>query len=177
VSAINDIPSITVKQLKDNYLGLFAEKSFSKGELILAINGIITNQPTKYSIQTDKNKHLDVLQIRWPISAQYFWIFINHSCDPNGYIHYHDLTFRSLRHVEKGEQLFFNYNTTEWMLAYPFKCQCNSRQCSGEINGYKFLSTGECKAIASITALHLRQPISFTQKIFSGRLLLKTPQL
>lgn len=164
MSVITDISFISVRQLEDNYWGLFAEKNFAKGEIIIAINGIITNRPTKYSIQTDKNKHIDVLQARWPIPAQYFWIFINHSCDPNGYINSHDLTFCSLRHVEKGEQLFFNYNTTEWMLADPFKCECNSRQCSGEINGYNFLSTEERKSIVSITALHLRRSFLLPKK-------------
>lgn len=35
--------------------------------------------------------------------------------------------------------LAFNYLTTEWDMSCKFTCLCGSKQCFGEINGYKYL--------------------------------------
>ena len=38
--------------------------------------------------------------------------------------------------IRIGEQIVYNYNTTEYEMAEPFACRCGSAQCGGEIRGF-----------------------------------------
>lgn len=45
-----------------------------------------------------------------------------------------------------GEDLFFNYNTTEWTMSCPFQCSCHTCQAEGRsrlVRGFAYLSAKE----------------------------------
>lgn len=69
--------------------------------------------------------------------------FINHSCNPScQMLHENDRVYlAAIRDIEAGEELTFNYNTTEFdMREHWFNCLCGSPDCMKEIKGYNHLT-------------------------------------
>jgi hypothetical protein len=46
----------------------------------------------------------------------------------------------AVRDIPAGEELTFDYLTTEWEMATPFACRCGAADCRGLIQGFKHLS-------------------------------------
>jgi uncharacterized protein len=66
-------------------------------------------------------------------------IYINHKCTPNVYF-MDELTIVSMRDIEPGEELTYDYATTEsyeWPIGeynpYTCKCNCHSEKCRGVV--------------------------------------------
>ena len=135
--------NITV-QYDDGYKGLFASKDIRAGSVIFHLKGCVSTCANKYSIQLSRNKHLDFPPVRKPNDdLDYAWQYLNHSCDPNGYLNAAEYCFRALRNISKGEEITFNYLATEYELASPFRCGCRSVNCFGLIRGNKFLTADQ----------------------------------
>lgn len=125
---------------KDGFKGVFAKADIEINSFV-KLEGVVSGHPTKYSIQLDENTHLNMPTDEGMIdSPDFFWRYLNHSCQPNGYINTVELAFRPLRKISKGEQCTFNYLTTEYEMAAPFDCLCGAAKCFGFIRGYKHLS-------------------------------------
>lgn len=123
---------------REGYKGLFAKQAFVEDAVIFYLKGRVSTRPTKYSIQLDSDKHLDFPLVRKQNDdLDYSWQFLNHSCDPNGYMNIAEYAFRALRNISKGEEITFNYLTTESELATPFNCNCGAAGCLGVIRGNK----------------------------------------
>jgi SET domain-containing protein len=119
--------------------GVFAKESIEPDAIILQLQGSITTRPTKFTIQLSPDCHLEAPPLRdTDLQLNYAWLFLNHSCDPNGSIDASDRTFRALRSIAAGEEITFNYLTTEAKLAAPFVCSCGAANCFGQIRGYDF---------------------------------------
>jgi hypothetical protein len=119
---------------------VLALRPVAPGGVVLRIEGVITDRPSRYSIQVAWDEHiaregedLETLLDRYP------WLFLNHSCDSNAMVRGRDLV--AIRSILAGEEITFNYNTTEYDMAAPFACHCGSPFCAGEIRGFKGLST------------------------------------
>ena len=124
---------------REGYKGLFAKEAFVEDSVIFLLKGMVSTRPTKYSIQLDGDKHLDFPLVRKPNDdLDYAWQYLNHSCEPNGYMNIAEFAFRALRSISKGEEITFNYLTTESDLATPFSCNCGSATCLGVIRGNKY---------------------------------------
>jgi hypothetical protein len=120
--------------------GLFARKDIIAGSVIFHLKGRVSTRATKYSVQLSSYKHIDFPPVRKPNDdLDYAWQYLNHSCEPNGYVNAVELSFCALRNIRKGEEITFNYLTTEYELAAPFRCGCQSANCFGFIRGNKFL--------------------------------------
>lgn len=105
------------------------------------------DHPTAYTIQFDKDIHYE------PLRGTYY---LNHSCNPTGYIFFDDCSFRALRDVRKGEELTFHYCTTELELSAPFQCVCGSENCMGWIRGFMHMSEGERERLFPLLSPYLR---------------------
>jgi SET domain-containing protein len=128
-------------QEKNGCKGVFAKEEIAMDSFI-KLEGVITSHPTRYSIRLGEDKHLSVPPDREVTqSHEFFWKYLNHSCQPNGEINTAELTFRPLRKIVQGEECTFNYLTTEYEMAAPFACHCGAANCFGLIRGYKYLST------------------------------------
>jgi len=128
-------------QYDDGYKGLFASKDLLAGSVIFHLKGCVSRRPNKYSIQLSRDKHLDFPPRRNPNDdLDYAWQYLNHSCEPNGYLNAAEYCFRAARNISKGEEITFNYLATEYELASPFRCGCRSVNCFGLIRGNKFLT-------------------------------------
>lgn len=131
-------------KLYKGYKGLYARKDIIAGSVIFDMKGRISRRGNKYSVQLGRDKHLDFPLIRKPNDhLDYAWQYVNHSCEPNGYVNAAEYSFCALTNISKGEEITFNYLTTEYELAAPFLCECRSAKCFGFIRGHKFLTADQ----------------------------------
>jgi SET domain len=58
--------------------------------------------------------------------------------DPNTFFQLENdrLVLTASRDIKEEEQITFNYCTTEWSMATPFKCLCGCQNCFGYISGF-----------------------------------------
>ena len=113
---------------RNNY-GLFANRSYEKGELILSLKGMIVASPTRTSIQMNENSHIE----------NFMAGKLNHHCDPTTEIEFNksdesniNLLVYALKDIPSGEQLTFDYETTESLMSDPFKCACHGKWIRGK---------------------------------------------
>jgi SET domain-containing protein len=104
-----------------------------KNEHILSFEHNFVTEPTNKTLRIDEHTHQQSTDSE---SAENF---IDHSCEPNAYIDWSDLTLRALRDIKKGETVTYNYFTSDWDDEDVFKCQCDTPSCKQWINGFKHL--------------------------------------
>jgi len=112
------------------------------GETVFYLSGHIVSLPTKYTIQLDADRHV--------LCQDSDWRLMNHACEPNVRIDVERREMVAVRDIPPGEELNFNYNTTEWSMTSPFTCGCGSPRCAGEIRGFRFLSEEQRQEIAPL---------------------------
>ena len=136
---------------------LVAIRPILAGERLFRMEGDRTPRPSRYSVQIGEELHVDLgpgYTIE-EILDRYFWRFMNHGCDPNLLITVEEVV--ALRDIEPGVALTFNYNTTEWNMAEPFRCHCGSPQCLGTIRGFKHLTAAQRERLHPHATPHLLQ--------------------
>lgn len=85
--------------------------------------------------------------------------YFNHSCDPTTRINFSRYTFEALRDIATGEEITWNYLTTEYDLAgrnEDFECKCNYDNCVGAVKGFKFLAKRQQKELWPYLSTYLR---------------------
>jgi hypothetical protein len=67
--------------------------------------------------------------------------FVNHSCNPNCAMLIDPPRLVSLRDIEEGEEVTFDYSvtSTESPSDWSMKCHCGSKNCRGKISGFATL--------------------------------------
>ncbi len=125
--------------------GLFADRPIPAGEVLFRID------------ETKPLIHLYEL-VDWPPAkrARFFnfanqvgadaWCFrqgnikfMNHSCDPNAWwAAFGTLTAR--RDIAEGEEVTYDYSTTDITLSYKMKCLCGSKSCRGIVTNKDYLN-------------------------------------
>ena len=141
--AVDEFQEGPVVEVRNNegFKGVFAKAAISQDSIIFRLKGTISKVPTKYTIQVGAREHLSFPAIRKANDdIDYCWQYLNHCCEPNGYMNTTELTFRALRDIAAGEEITFNYLTTESEMAVPFNCICGSQNCFGLIQGRNFLT-------------------------------------
>ena len=127
------MPEIEVREIRENVRGLFANQQIKKGNIILMLRGNKISKPTKTSIQIGDKQHIE----------DHKGGFINHHCNPNAEINVHldfmgsNPTSRNetnttalvvaKKTISKGDEITFDYTTTEEKLASPFMCDCHGK--------------------------------------------------
>ena len=120
-----------------------AAQPIKAGEVVFYISGRIVTKRTQHTIQLDATRHVVA-------DADDLWQFMNHGCEPNVSI---DVTRRqmvAIRDIALGEELTFNYNTTEWDMISPFDCACGAESCVGRIRGFRYLSPSQRAALRPV---------------------------
>jgi hypothetical protein len=135
---------------------LVAIRPIAAGTKIFMVIGRDTPTPTRHSIQVARDVHVDQDDAHDPAEAmrRYFWRFMDHACDPNTVIRGRSVIAR--RDIASGETVSFNYNTTEYELAEPFRCRCESALCIGLVRGARHLTPGQRALIEDLLAEYLR---------------------
>jgi len=128
-----------IKQIEKGHLGLFATEDIRNGAIILYLTKDSTYlpYPTRTSIQVE-NRHLE----------HYEGGCTNHSCNPNAKVVVHPnfqganpvspwemglaVLLVAKKDILSGEEITFDYETTETEMAEPFKCNCHGRWIRGK---------------------------------------------
>ena len=112
----NAMMKIKVEYKEDGSRGLFADETFHKGNILLILRGNKFPEPSRTSIQI-RDKHIE----------HHEGGFINHHCNPSAKIliidDIEDGILVAARHIFRGEEITFDYETTEEKLAAPFECE------------------------------------------------------
>jgi SET domain-containing protein len=147
---------ITIINTVNKERGIIARKHLSKGEIILKFFGeLVPREKVKTpnaALQLDEDLFLE--------SEGTIDESLNHSCDPNCYIDFDRLTLVALKDIPNGEELTFDYNTSEYDLIdqrCSFTCLCGSKDCIGNIKGFKYLPVGHKKKIKSFLSPFLKR--------------------
>lgn len=145
----------------DGFAGVFAARAFTKGEHVFRLTGDVHRRPSKYSIQIDVDRHVEPREggNGAPASSSTSWRYLNHSCDPNLEVEFDATRLVARRDVAAGEELSFNYLTTEWDMAAPFECRCGAAGCFGYVGGFKHLPADQRKRLIDQAAPHVKSRI------------------
>jgi hypothetical protein len=131
-----------------------ANVAIAAGEAVLVLDGIETAEPSRHSVQVGEGVHVDLpLLAHQEYLARYPWRYTNHSCDPNTVLRGRTLVARWP--IAAGDEVTFDYETTEFEMAEPFACHCGSRRCAGMIRGFAFLTADERERRRPLLAPHL----------------------
>ena len=143
---------IRVVPLKEDFLSLQAKENITAGSFLTDLWGPEFDKATSHTVQVTENKHVE---------PQGGMKFTNHSCLPNArfiFSNYHPSHSSNLqdghsiwwhmvacRDIKEGEDITFDYNTTEYEMDAPFSCGCGTQKCLGDVRGFRFLSDEEKK--------------------------------
>lgn len=137
-----------------NGKGVFAAKPVAKGRPILRLTGWIKERSEillpAYSLQVGEDLFLDGEKSD----------HMNHSCSPSCRINFNTLEVAAIRDIWKGEELTFDYNTTEYDMVRngdAFMCNCGSKECVGFVKGFKYLGFERKKKLQGILSPFLRK--------------------
>ncbi len=144
-------PSLLVEN-KSHGLGVFAAQSFVIGDRLTIFDSEFVEYPTRYTIQVDQRKHL--------VTEGNLGAFLNHSCDPNARFVAETLEMIAIKPIKKGEEVTFNYLSSEWDMAAPFACQCGADGCHKTIRGFQHLSQDHKMLLADLALPYLRRLIA-----------------
>ena len=122
--------------------GLFAKRDIKKGEIAFIAKGKII----RWRVLDEEDSKVGP---NWLGIGKDIWLdpeegsyldCTNHSCNPNLGIKGR-VTFVALRDIKKGEELSFDYSTTEedrfWKL--PYRCKCGSSNCRRSVRSIQYL--------------------------------------
>lgn len=116
--------------------GIYANKNFKKGETICVFIGKKTkpdnlgfklNDFQKASInplQISRNYYLEI--------DKSFYIYFNHSCNPNAGFRKTAELF-AIKNIKKDKEITYDYSTT---IDESFKCECGAKNCRGAISDF-----------------------------------------
>lgn len=105
--------------------GVFATKPIQKNTIIFKMRGPVIDSPTQTSVQVGQDQHVEDA-----IAG-----LINHSCHPSARIDRQAQSFVSIRDIEPGDEITFDYTLNEDSMAVPFICECCGRQIRGIPSG------------------------------------------
>lgn len=129
--------------------GVVARETIAPGEVVLAPSHVFVTAPHRHTIQLDAELH--------QAGTDEIDDYLNHACAPNLRLDAERLCFVAIRPIEPGEQLTFNYLTSEWDMAEAFHCSCGAAGCFGKIRGFRWLSPAQQEALAPLLTPFLRR--------------------
>lgn len=135
---------------------LVAIRSIVRGARVLAIIGRETHVATRYSVQVAPALHLDqdCARDESDVVKRYYWRYMDHHCEPTTIIRNREVI--ALRNIAQGDGITFNYNTTEYDMAEPFRCHCGSELCVGKVRGARYLTPAQRAQVARWLPAYLR---------------------
>ena len=144
---------------ESDYKSMFATQDLPADTILMEYGyREILRHPSRYSVQTSMNRHIHL--------APEYLQYINHSCNPNVFFDLQTMTLRTLRPIQKGEEVAFFYPSTEWAMTEAFDCLCNSEQCLGRIQGAAFL--GEEILETHQLSIHIKTKLSEREAMLVG---------
>ena len=120
--------------------GLFSTRAYAAGELVTTLSGEESERPTQHTVEIAPNLHV--------LDPNAY--FMNHSFTPTCQITGREV--RAACEVNKGDELTFDYATTETTLVAPF-------MCDGILVGNRELAQGHGAHRTRVTAVPVREEL------------------
>ena len=122
---------MTVKNSKIHGKGVFANRNFKKGEVVVNYH---LKQLTKkeYDSLSETEKHFTSFQ------EGRYWLFnsperyVNHSCEPNVNPNFKERNDFAIKDIKIGEEITTDYRK-DGVPGLKMKCTCGSKICKGII--------------------------------------------
>ncbi len=130
------LPGLEARPLGDREgLGVFATRPFAAGTLLVVWGGALMTTaalraipgPPLYAIQVEDDLHLVTLPEHVGIAD-----YVNHGCDPNCVL-VGQVSLFSARAILPGEEIRYDYATSDADTFEPMRCTCRSPNCRGWI--------------------------------------------
>ncbi|MFJ9785647.1 SET domain-containing protein-lysine N-methyltransferase [Amycolatopsis sp. NPDC101161] len=139
----------------DGEYRLVTNQAVPAGTLLFTLEGELTATPTRYTVQLDADRHIDMPagSPHEEVLDRYYWRFMNHACEPTAVIR--DRSVLSLRPIPAWSQITFHYASTEYDMAEPFACECGSGRCDGAVQGFRYLARERREALRSLLSPYL----------------------
>jgi SET domain-containing protein len=119
---------IIVKKSKISRLGVFANRDFKKGEIVLRQNPKLLDKDNLDKLSKEEKNYVsfnnDKVYLMQPPER-----YVNHSCEDNT-ISQDDCDI-ALRDIQKGEEITSSYSEKD--VLDGFKCNCGSQRCKGNL--------------------------------------------
>jgi len=150
--------------------GVFAVGRLEPGELVWDYSGDERNihdiapELWQYCFQVDYDTYVV------PERGSVGW-YLNHSCEPNCVIMRRTRVL-TLRRIEPGEELTFDYSTNVGWDGFAMKCDCGAKSCRKVVRSYSKLPAelkGRYGACVSGFLLGPAKPPTKTVKASKGR--------
>jgi SET domain-containing protein len=120
--------NLIIKKSKIHGKGLFANKDFKEGEIVLKWN------PTP--LTEEETNNLTTKQEEYTISknGKYYSMnspekYMNHSCEPNTKMNLNDFCDIAIKDIKKGEEITSYYSNKK---GNEEACNCGSKNCNGK---------------------------------------------
>jgi len=122
---------IIVKDSAIEGLGVFANRRFKKGEIVIIWNtdAILTKEEMEELPKSEK-RYISPLNGKY-LLQQPPARFVNHSCDPNTYV-VDDSSDVAIRDIEIGEEITSDYSEF-FVPGEDIRCNCGAKNCIGLI--------------------------------------------
>jgi hypothetical protein len=136
---------VVVKDTDGKGKGLFANRDFMKGEVILFYD--LSKNKEKYTLKEIEESGIDSEHWVYVGHGRYVLDFspasyVNHSCNPNAYEEFQTLYKRyliAIRSIKKGEEITKDYtlvavdqiDNETWIL----ECKCRNKNCRRIVTG------------------------------------------
>jgi hypothetical protein len=134
---------------------LVTNQAVPAGTLLFTLDGELTTTPTRYTVQLDERRHVD-LPAGCPLEEvldRYYWRFMNHACEPAAVIRGRSVL--SLRPIPAWSEITFHYASTEYDMAEPFGCRCGGARCDGVVQGFRYLTAERREALRALLSPYL----------------------
>lgn len=129
MSTTTAMETLTVKS-ENKFKTLVTKQAYKKGDVICPMpSENIMDKPNRFTVQIARDRHTHVGKLA----------ALNHSCDPNVILDTERMLMIARRDIEKGEELYFFYPSTEWEMQAPFICLCGASNCIHVVAGARFL--------------------------------------
>jgi SET domain-containing protein len=105
--------------------GIFANRNFKKGEVVLAWHPKQLSKEQAEALSNSEKNFVDI------VDGKYLYMqpperYINHSCEPN--TSPSDMADIAIQDIQKGEEITSDYGGAGLL---TFTCNCGSKNCRG----------------------------------------------
>lgn len=122
---------VEIKDVDGIGRAVIASRAFAKGDAVVLSNSLGLIPQDSHTLQRAKDEHFMI-----DLPAR----FINHSCNGNIGIQDNDsgaYDFFALKDIERGEELRWDYETSEFEILGFEDCFCGDAKCRGTLGGFK----------------------------------------
>lgn len=137
-SADHVLVAVEVRDLGNEIgCGLFLREPVEAGRTLVVFGGLATPAHQFRELPLERQHHaLQVADDVFLVSGEQLAIgdYVNHSCAPSG-VMIGEITLVAARDLVVGEQITYDYATTDSAPYDEFECACGEADCRGKVTG------------------------------------------